>query len=217
MDIEHVFKRTTVENFRPAMLHLSIDGSGSMYGSKWSQVITVATALAYAADKIRNLDVVITIRGTATGGGIPMVAIVYDSRTDKFNKVRTLFPYLTASGSTPEGLCYTATLDLIQECASTHSVFFINFSDGEPGCSFKYNTSYYDYSGTQAHEQTRSVVNKIREANIRVMSYFISDSTVYERTSNTFTRMYGSDAEFVNVRNVTHVLKTLNKLLLVRE
>ena len=217
MDIENVFKRTTVENFRPAMLHLSIDASGSMYGGKWRQVVAVATALAYASDKVRNLDVVITLRGNISSG-IPTVAVVYDSRTDNFKKARSLFPYLSTSGSTPEGLCYTATMDLIQECASTHSVFFINFSDGEPGCSYGFDGHYVNYHGEEAVRQTRNAVRAIKEAGIRVMSYFIKEyGDVHGYSRKTFTEMYGQDAEFVNVRNVTQVLRTLNKLLLVRD
>ncbi len=221
MDIENVFKRTTVENFRPAMLHLSLDASGSMGYKKWEQVMTVATALAYTSDKVRNLDVVITLRGNIGSSGLPTVAVVYDSRVDTFQKARTLFPYLSSAGSTPEGLCFASTMELIQECASTHSVFFINFSDGEPSCSYKYNGKSVDYYGDTAMKQTRDAVRAIREAGIRVMSYFISDygdvPPAYSNSKNVFIRMYGQDAEFVNVRNVTQVLKTLNKLLLIRE
>jgi hypothetical protein len=220
MDIEQVFKRTTVENFRPAMLHLSLDASGSMGGKKWRKVMTVATALAYAADKVRNLDVVITLRGNVGYSGIPTVAVVHDSRTAGFQKVRQLFPYLSSTGSTPEGLCFASTLEMIEECASTHSVFFINFSDGEPNCSFKHNGKLFDYGGYTAYKQTKAVMHRIREAGVRVMSYFISDygdaPPEYTGVKKAFTDMYGQDAMFVNVNNVTQVLKTLNKLLLVR-
>ena len=221
MDIEQVFKRTTVENFRPAMLHLSLDASGSMSGKKWDKVMTVATALAFAADKVRNLDVVITLRGNVGSSGIPTVAVVYDSRVDSFQKARTLFPYLSPSGSTPEGLCYASTMDLIQQCTSTHSVFFINFSDGEPSCSYRHDGKTVEYYGYTATQQTKNAIRTIREAGIRVLSYFISDygdiSPSYSVGRQAFVNMYGADAEFVNVRNVTQVLKTLNKLLLVRE
>jgi Mg-chelatase subunit ChlD len=221
MDIQQVFKRTTVDSYNPVMLHLSLDASGSMGGNKWRKVIAVATALAYVADKIRNLDVVITIRGNSNEG-IPMVSIVHDSRKNSFTNAKTLFPYLCTSGSTPEGLCFTATLDLIKECTATHRVFFINFSDGEPGCSYKHNNQYVNYGGDIAMRQTRNVVNSMREAGVRIMSYFITDSSynhaplVYGGSRKTFSNMYGTDAEFVDVRNVTQVIKTLNKLLLVR-
>jgi hypothetical protein len=218
MDIENVFKRTTVDQYNPVLLYLSIDASGSMHGSKWTQVITVATALAYASSKVRNLDVVITLRGNL-GTGLPTVAVVYDSRVDTFAKAKSLFPHLTASGSTPEGLCYPATLELMESCAKTHTTYFINFSDGEPGCGFSYNGRTFDYGGHSACKQTKGVVNRMREIGIRVMSYFITDGYYGAGNSSktAFKDMYGHDAEFVDVRNVLQVLKTLNKLLLIKE
>jgi hypothetical protein len=219
MDIENVFKRTTVDSYNPALLYLSIDASGSMWGSKWERVMTVMTALAYASDKIRNLDVVISLRGNL-GTGIPTVAIIYDSRKDNFVKAKSLFPHLASMGSTPEGLCYPSTLDLMQECVKTHTVYFVNFSDGEPGCAFKHNGQMFDYGGQTAQKQTRNMVHQMREMGIRIMSYFISEHS-YNSTNTymkqVFREMYGQEAEFVDVRNVVSVLKTLNKLLLVKE
>lgn len=218
MDIENVFKRTTVESYNPALLYLSVDASGSMWGGKWERVMTVMTALAFAADKIRNLDVVITLRGNV-GSGLPTVAVVYDSRVDTFVKAKALFPYLASNGSTPEGLCYHSTIELMQECVKTHQVYFINFSDGEPGCSFSHNGKRFEYGGENALKQTRNTVRIMREMGIRIMSYFISDYQHHEHsyTSKFFRSMYGQEAEFVDVRNVVNVLKTLNKLLLVKE
>ncbi len=218
MDIENVFKRTTVDQYNPVLLYLSVDASGSMWGGKWERVMAVMTALAYASDKIRNLEVVVTLRGNV-GTGIPTVAVVYDSRKDTFSKAKMLFPHLQSNGSTPEGLCYLATMELMQECAKTHTTYFINFSDGEPGCSFKHDTRHIDYGGPNAYKQTKNMVRQMRENGIRVMSYFINEYTMneYNPTRVAFREMYGQDAEFVDVRNVVNVLKTLNKLLLVRE
>ena len=218
MDIENVFKRTTVDQYNPVLLYLSVDASGSMWGGKWERVMTVMTALAYASDKIRNLEVVITLRGNV-GSGIPTVAVVYDSRKDTFSKAKMLFPHLASNGSTPEGLCYLATMELMQECAKTHTTYFINFSDGEPGCAFKHDGRTIDYGGHNAHKQTKNMVRQMRENGIRVMSYFINEYTLHEYnpTRQAFREMYGQDAEFVDVRNVVNVLKTINKLLLVKE
>ena len=212
MDIENVFKRTTVENFKPAMLHLSLDASGSMSGPKWERTIAVATALAYVSSKVRNIQTVISIRGTED---IPIVAVIYDSRTDNFQKARTLFPYLCPAGSTPEGLCYKATMKLITECAGEYDVYFINFSDGEPGCSVHRRGVWNGYSGEPAADHTKRQIHAMREAGVQILSYFISDS---HRTDSTATRMfrkmYGETASFVNVQNSTEVIRTLNNLLL---
>jgi Mg-chelatase subunit ChlD len=214
MDIESVFKRTTVENFKPAMLHLSLDASGSMSGRKWEQCITVATALSYVASKIRNIEVVVTIRGDSE---IPMVAVVHDSRVDNFQKVRNLFPSLCPTGSTPEGLCFNATLDLITECSGEYDTYFINFSDGEPGTSVRRGGEYRNYGGEEAFNHTRRQVQAMRDAGVKVMSYFISEYTTIKPHSyshTAFKKMYGESAVFVNVQNVTEVLRTMNNLLL---
>lgn len=215
MDIENVFKRTTVDNYKPVMVHISLDASGSMGGRKWEKCITVATAMAYVASKIQNVEVVITIRGDQE---IPMVAVVYDSRRDNFQKVRSLFPYLSPNGSTPEGLCFKATLDLITECTGEYDVYFINFSDGEPGTYIRRKGEYKSYGGSTAYDHTRRQVQAMREAGVKVLSYFISDYDVsrmqYMSSYVPFKKMYGEDAVFVNVQNVTEVLRTLNKLLI---
>ena len=215
MDIQNVFKRTTVENFKPVMIHISIDASGSMGGKKWDKSITVATAMAYVASKIKNVEVVITIRGDRE---IPMVAVVYDSRRDNFQKARSMFPYLAPTGSTPEGLCFQATLDFITESVGEYDVYFVNFSDGEPGTSVRRRNQYYSYGGTTAYDHTRRQVQAMREMGVKVMSYFITDYDMsrvqYLGAYNPFKRMYGEDAVFVNVQNVTEVLRTFNKLLM---
>lgn len=215
MDIEQVFKRTTVDNFKPVMIHLSIDASGSMGGNKFYKCLTVSTALAYVASKVKNIEVVITLRGDSD---IPMVAVVYDSRKDNFQKVRNMFPYLHPTGSTPEGLCFGATLDMVTECAGEYDVFFINFSDGEPGTSVRRGNVYLSYGGNTAYDHTRRQVMAMREAGVKVMSYFITDYDVarvqYMSAYVPFKKMYGEDAVFVNVQNITDVLRTLNKLLL---
>jgi hypothetical protein len=220
MNIEQVFKRTTVENYKPVLLHLSLDASGSMSGEKWDRVLSVATALAYVASKIQSIEVVITIRGDTHD--MPIVSVVYDSRVDNFQKVRSLFPALTTRGSTPEGLCFQATLDLITENAHTYDLYFINFSDGEPGTSVRKKNLWNSYGGDTAYEHTRRQVQTLREAGVKVLSYFIG----YESSSGygnqtygkkAFRKMYGEDSVFVNVSSVTDVLRTLNKLLLKKE
>jgi hypothetical protein len=216
MDIENVFKRTTVDQYNPVMLYLSVDASGSMWGAKWERVMTVMTALAYAADKINNLDVIISLRGNISSG-IPTVVVAYDSRTDNFTKAKSLFPSLSSSGSTPEGLCYPSTMELMKQCTKTHTTYFINFSDGEPGCSFRHNGKQFNYGGSDAHRQTRNMVQQMRELGIRIMSYFIGETYTGTHVTKSFRETYGQEAEFVDVRNVVNVLKTLNKLLLAKE
>ena len=134
-------------------------------------------------------------------------------------KVRHLFPYFRPRGSTPEGLCFKATLDLITELSTTHDTYFINFSDGEPGYSLRRRGIHHSYTGQMAIQHTRRQVNLIREAGVKVLSYFISESaqsytSYYDNSRSLFKKMYGEDAQMINVNNTTDVLRTLNKLLL---
>ncbi len=219
MDITNVFKKTRTDKFNPVTLHLSLDASGSMGGQKWGKALTVATALSYLADKVPDINVVVMARG---GSDIPTVAVLHDSRKQKFVVARQILELTTACGSTPEALCYEATLNLILDKEKKSDVYFINFSDGEPIFSIKNHSGddnyYAGYSGELAINHCRQMMNLYREAGIRILSYFITERDAIDHTSSygsaaTFRKMYGQDAEFVNVQNVTMVLKTLQKLL----
>ena len=225
MEITSVFQKSRVDIHRPVMLHLTLDASGSMHGRKWEQVLTVATALAYLGDKMRNVDVVISLRG---GQELPIVCIMHDSRKNTFQHFTKYAYRVEPNGGTPEGLCFKATMGLITENAATHDVYFINFSDGEPTWSIKrdgvkrhdYN-GWFHYHGEVAVNHTRRMVREIQEHGVKVLSYFISGGTgTYEHYSTgsgaVFRKMYGESAEYVNVENAGEVLRTLNKLLLVR-
>lgn len=215
MDITSVFQKSRVDSHKPVILHLSLDASGSMSGKKWEQVVTVSTAIAYVASKMKNVDAVISLRG---GNDIPIVAVLFDSRKDQFTTFLELIRDIGPAGATPEGLAFKATLDLVLENAKTHDVYFINFSDGEPGFSFKNRNAntYVNYRGETAIKHTKTQMRTMRDSGVKILSYFIHDGFMNGGLKRTFTAMYGDDSVFVNVQNATEVLRTLNKLLLNR-
>lgn len=230
MNIEAVFQKSRVDQHKPAMLHLTLDASGSMYGRKWSKVRTVAVALAYVGSKMRNVDTVVSIRG---GNELPIVSIVYDSRKDLFSRFTHFMANIGPAGATPEGLCFKATMEMILECADTHDVYFINFSDGEPAFGYSANTkfgvkakrrsrfssqpdAYYTYGGDVAAKHTRTMVQQMRDRGVKVLSYFISEYGTRDASMRLFKKMYGEDAAFVNVENASEVIRTLNQRLLSR-
>ena len=57
-----IFDQTIINKHNPALVHISIDASSSMGGSKWKQTQTSAVAIAKAASMTSNLDVVISYR-----------------------------------------------------------------------------------------------------------------------------------------------------------
>lgn len=142
---------------------------------------------------------------------MPYIVLAYDSRVDKFSKVQQLFPLLNPNGSTPEGLAFEAILETIPATTSDLDSYFVNLSDGEPMFSL-------GYFGAVAHTHTQRQVNKIRESNIEVLSYFVEvkgiSNTRVDTNMAAFRTMYGKDAQLIDVNNVTEIAKTMNKKFL---
>ena len=214
-----VFSTTFVENYNDAVIHISVDASGSMGGDKWNNTMTAVVAICKAASMISGLDVVVSFRTTHSdsGGynsGRPLVAIGYDSRVDKFRKIEMLWPSLYPGGTTPEGLCYEAIMDDFVPSASNRDSYFLNFSDGMP----MFGSSDYDYYGEQALQHTKKQVNEIIKKGIQVLSYFVGDDERNDdRNMRDFKTMYGKDAEFVDVTKVSSLAKTMNNLFLEKK
>ena len=225
-DNENVFYRLDIDRYRKACIHISLDASGSMSGHKWKNSITSITAICKAASMIDNLRVSVSIRSTIASGitSLPFVAMVYDSDVDSFIKVRTLFPYLSPTGTTPEGLCYEAIMDMLGHKSTDVDYYFLNYSDGEPCFQYKTELSngrevVYSYDQETGARHTRKQVKEIRNRGYKVMSYFINhkeyNTSVYNTPQETcFKSMYGQDAKFIDVTNIIGVAKTMNQMFL---
>lgn len=203
-----IFDQTIINKHNPALVHISIDASSSMGGSKWKQTQTSAVAIAKAASMTSNLDVVISYRSIQHDHNLcqPLMLIAYDSRKDKFSKVQQLFKYLNPCGTTPEGLCFETVLDDIIKTNKGVDSYFINFSDGWPG----FSNRDIDYGGHAAVQHTANQVKKIQQAGVKVLSYFVYDG--YEGGIDNFKEMYGKSATSVDCTNLMALTKTLNKL-----
>ena len=206
-----IFEQTLVSKATPVLLHISIDASSSMSGSKWNMTQTSAVAIAKAASMTQNIDVVISYRGVYYSPGNwnnvqPLMLIAYDSRKDKFSKIQQLFPYIQSDGTTPEGLCYEAVLKEIVKTPSGTDSYLLNFSDGYPG----FDNSQISYGGTPARKHTAEQIKKIKKAGVNVLSYYISDYH-HDWGTEGFKEMYGKDSEFIDTTNMTQLAKTLNK------
>jgi len=217
---DRVFSNSFVEEYSDAFLHISIDASGSMGGKKWENTMKSVVAMTKAIDMINNVDVVVSFRSTQTHYGSrtrrgdytkPIILIAYDSRKDSFIKVKTLFKYLTVAGTTPEGLCYEAIMNDIVPSTNDKDSYFLNFSDGMP----MFSNNEVDYHGDTALNHTRKMVKEIRNRGIKVLSYFVSDSSWgRDSESKSFKTMYGKDAEYIDITSVMSVSKTMNKKFL---
>jgi len=215
---DRVFNTTFTESYSDAILHISVDASGSMSGDKWTNTMTSVVAICKAASMIQNVDVVVSIRSTHCVGGyrsrnrsdVPLILIAYDSRDDKFTKVKNMFSHIRVAGTTPEGLCFEAIMDEIVPTTKDRDSYFLNFSDGMPMFSNTDISYYYD----DALRHTKKMVNDMRTRGIKVLSYFIGDGYGREENMGAFKTMYGKDAEFVDVTSVMSVSKTMNKKFL---
>ena len=219
---EKVFNTSFVESYSDAFLHISVDASGSMGGYKWINTMTSISAIAKACSMINNVDLVISFRSTQNTSGnyysrrgdksFPLMLIAYDSRVDKINKIKNLFKLLHPSGTTPEGLCFEAVMKEIEPASKDKDSYFLNFSDGMP----MFGNDDIDYHNDTAIDHTKKMVKTIRERGVKVLSYFIGDEYDMERSTSTFTKMYGKDAAFVDVTSVLSIARTMNKVFLTK-
>ena len=207
-DYVNVFSHKEVDRFKKVMLHVTIDGSGSMSGTLWDDSLAVTIAICKAASMVNNLNVQVSIRGT--WGNRPYVCIAYDSRFDKFEKVKRLFPALHANGTTPEGLCYQAILKHLVESNKDMESYFLNICDGEPS----FSNDQCSYSGHNALLHTKKMVGQIKDMGIQIMSYFVGDTHGYGRSRDNFKVMYGNDSRFIDVKQIVPIVKTMNELFL---
>ena len=211
---DRVFSNTFKTEYSDAFIHISIDVSGSMSGDKFDQAMVSAVAVAKACSMIEGIDVKITLRTTTNdhtyGQCLPFVLNAYDSRKDSIQKIKSMFWMLQSSGTTPEGLCFEAVMKSIVNDSKGKDAYFVNYSDGMP--MFNNNDIEYYYDGALNH--TKSQVDTMKRNGIKILSYFISGGYESEREQKDFKRMYGSDAQYINVQNVSAIARTINKKML---
>ena len=209
---ENIFQFAEIDKYKKANLHISVDASGSMSGSKWEKTMVNVTALTTAATLIPNLEVQVSFRTVTWGNdGYPYVILAFDSTKDKLNKLKKFFPMLEPGGTTPEGLCFEAIHKNFIKTSNDVDSYFLNISDGEP---FFTNRSV-SYNGELATKHTASRVKKIKELGIKVLSYFVAGRDYHNHSSKErFISMYGTNAKFINVESVNEISKTMNKLFM---
>jgi len=220
-DNENVFHTIDVSKYKHSYIHISVDASSSMRGDKWTKTITSVVAICKAASMIDNLRVTVSFRTTfnssnSTCSSNPYVIIGYDSAVDKISKIKSLFPYLSPNGSTPEGLSYEAIMKHLPETSADSDYYFLNFSDGEPAMNYTtQNGDRISYSQESAALHTKKQVTKIKNQGYSVLSYFIKcNDYINPNSVELFKKMYGTNASFINPNNLLQVAKTMNSMFL---
>ena len=105
-------------------------------------------------------------------------------------------------------------MNTILASAAGKDAYFINFSDGEPCFTFgRGSERLRDYGGENAAMHTAQQIKKMTSTGIKVLSYFIGGGLHFNDESSSmrqFRKMYGNDASFVDVNNLTELTRTLN-------
>jgi len=210
---EDIFYKVEKEDYKNTFIHISLDLSGSMRGNKLEKTIQTAIAIAYASCYLKNFDVEISLRGTFSNPGkqsnqTPLLAYSFNS---KKNNVKDLnkFKALITCGMTPEGICLDEVRKNLPKPSYYQEVFLLNISDGLP------NISSVVYNLNTAINHTAKVIRQYKKDNIGVLSYYIHD--VWDKTQkseDTFGKMYGKDAKYIDVDNISLVGKTINNMLI---
>jgi len=182
------------------LIHISIDASGSMSGDKWIETLTLCSIIAYATNGMDGIRTQISFRYSDWNDYTNV--IFYDSKLDDIKKIE-LLAYSQATGSTPEGYCFSALCDNALFKEVSKNTLFINFSDGAP-------------DNQDSVEVTKKMVNYFKRSGVSVLSYFIqSRNDGYGGTDfNTFNYMYGKDSVTVKSSEMVKLAKILNKKFL---
>jgi hypothetical protein len=213
--IESIFQQVTVDKYKKANLHLSLDGSGSMGGTYWANTVKMAMAIAKGLTYTSNVSMQISIRVTTHDKGtLPANYFIYDSRKNTIRELQVVLGSFSPNGMTPEGLCFESMLKKNQLVKSDSELdsYFVNISDGGPG-------GVGNYSGATAMEHTKAQVTKMRnELGMNVLSYFMTSYTDGDFSQSSsgrmFQGMYGKAATNISPDNVLAIAKTLNNMFM---
>ena len=219
---DDLFYKIDRSNYKPINLYVSIDGSGSMDGTKWWQVLTNTIALGYVALKMDNIDLTISIRtsgrnpsSSSNHSHIPLLILAFDSKKHTLRDLKRL-AYYKVGGLTPEGMCLNALNEFIPNSSYYLDSYLINMSDGYP--TFEMGKDL-NYRGEEAILDTAKAVKNIKKKGVKILSYFIQSSTTETKEkelNENFQIMYGKESSFIDPKNVNEVTKTLNSLFLER-
>ena len=202
-DNTNVFHRIVTDQYKDYFIHISIDASGSMYGTKFKNALTSAIAIAQAASMTTGIRVQISTRGTSYIGGNrtekATTVMAYDSAVDKMVKIKRMFKYLTTYGCTPEGVAFKSIEKKLAVNNRGVESIFINYSDGYPTHCGKGNSDPQTY--------TKNIIKRFRESGMGIISYFIASGS---KDLTTFKYMYGSDAVNIDPKNMLQVANTMN-------
>ena len=216
--IESVFNQITIDSKKDAVIHLTLDASGSMHGSNWNNSIKLAASLVKAISMVEGVELQISTRDSANFGNshLPVLTVLYDS---KINTPQYGYKVLSVTNSgnlTPEGICLEALMDkkIIKPSTQATESYMINVCDGDPYFEGNGNDARYYYrEGAISH--TRKQVRKMNnELGIKHAGFFMGSRD--SRTYTAFQQMYGAKQTMVmeDANNAMQIAQHINKQLM---
>ena len=224
-DNYEIFNKISINKYKDSYIHISIDASGSMDGSKFNQSVKLAAMFATASKLIRNLRVVVTSRSTINQNyynngankkndmnETPYIVYLFDSKQDGISDIRRIFPRLYATCTTPEGLTFEAIMKDIYKESTNTDAFFINLCDGQPYLQKelgKHQT--FRYTGQPAKDHSRKQIDRMRSHGINVLTYFIGGQYDFREV----LECYNTNCfRLANAEELNTVVKSMNGELL---
>lgn len=207
---KNVFKRSVVDSYDTASIHISLDYSRSMTGIKWDDSVKFCIGMMYAATVVKNIDVSVSIRSSVSTrftnkNLFPMTIITFDPSCHSFKASAMCLSKLRPTYTTPESLCYPSALDYIKSRKSKDN-YFITLTDGMP-----------DFSGFDTNdmiEHAKKQMQDMKLSNIKALAYFLTESTSPSPMElNAFNRSYGSAGHILRIEDINSISKTMNKFL----
>ena len=220
-DVLNIFQKIDIDMYKPNVIHISIDASSSMNGSKWANTQTAVLAIAKACSMIQNIAVEVSYRYEMNINGKSSVVLVnaYNSKKHKVDHMAKIALLLQPIECTVDSLCIRYQLDrkLIKPTTSETTSYFINFSDGGPGTTvYDNNNAQINYNGISAHRHIEKCRKDLEAIGVKVMSYFIGSSNHgNNRTVEQFTTDWGkANSSFIDVTELLPLAKSLNQMFL---
>ncbi len=217
-----IFQKVNINAYKPSYIHISIDQSGSMRGSKFDAAMEFAAMFATASKYIKNIHLVISMRSTFDGSGrnswssragqnIPYLMYIFDSKKHNIQYIRTMFPKIRSNNLTPEGLCFDGIMkDTIQKSANTEA-YFINICDGEPYMNYVSSSGQFIYSGPQAQNHSKKQMQRMEQNGVKFITYFIGSKYDFDAVE----KCYGKNAILLQrADEIGKITQSMNKKLL---
>lgn len=220
-----IFNKLNITTHKPVHIHISIDQSGSMSGSRFDNSILLAATFAAASKFIKNLHVCVSLRGNH--GQTPYLVYIFDSKKNGINDIKQIFPHCDTQGETPEALAFAAIQDEIKKDALNTECYFINICDGEPNFSYRHknksnakiDTRYISpittYSGYSARLHCNHQMRLMEKNNVKFLAYFLDNVYSYGLQLENMKECYGDRVVVIkNVNDINLIARSLNQKLL---